>query len=92
MAAVRYLFRDGLPLADVEETFGLSVLAAKALFGEERFALDVDYRFDRAARACRVDAGTAVGRALNRIFLGLLRREFGAGFVVERASGSSPTA
>jgi hypothetical protein len=46
-----------------------------------------------AARTCVVDTGTEVGRDINRLFCGFLRREFGGGaFRVERLDGGAARA
>ena len=46
--------------------------------------LDVAHFFDRPRRGCVIEAGTPVGRDLNRLFIGFVNREFGAdAFTVE---------
>jgi hypothetical protein len=49
--------------------------------------LDAGHAFDEKLRMVVIDAGTPVGRDLNRVFVGLMTREFGTGsFRVERVS------
>jgi hypothetical protein len=73
----RYVLPAGVPVTDLEDTLALAVLACQALHGEAQVRLDAAYEFDGRRRACEVDATTAVGRDLNRLFAGLLAREFG---------------
>jgi hypothetical protein len=73
----RYALPTGIPVADLEDTLALAVLACQALHGETQVRLDAAYDFDRRQRTCAIDAGTIVGRDLNRLFAGLLAREFG---------------
>jgi len=87
----RYVFVDGVPIDDAEESLLLAVLAVECLHGESRVRLDAGYFFDKAKRACVVDASTDVGRDICRIFTGFLSREFGEdSFRVERAEGAVP--
>ena len=73
----RYVLPAGVPVADLEDTLALAVLACQALHGESQVRLDAAYEFDGRRRTCVMDAATAVGRDLNRLFAGLLAREFG---------------
>jgi hypothetical protein len=81
----RYAFTPGVPIEEVEASLLLAVLATESLHGEAQTRLDVAHYLDPTKRACVIDAGTPVGRDLNRLFTGFLNREFGADvFVVER--------
>jgi hypothetical protein len=80
----RYAFKDQIPIEEVEATLLLSVFATEALHGEAQTRLDLGHYLDPDRRACVVDAGTAVGKDLARLFTGFLRREFADGFTVER--------
>src|SRR5262245_45178419 len=81
----RYVFHDDVPAAEVEATLLLSLLAVEALHGEAEVRLDGGHAFDAARNVCVVDAGTAVGRDLARLFTQFVRREFGDdAFTVER--------
>jgi hypothetical protein len=92
------VYRYALPAAaaagDLEDTLALAVLACQALHGEAQVRLDAAYEFDARKRTCSIDASSAVGRDLNRLFAGLLAREFGPGaFEVVRAGrGRRPSA
>ncbi len=81
----RYAFSPGVPIEEVEASLLLAVLATSSLHGEAQTRLDAAHYLDTAERACVIDAGTPVGRDLNRLFTGFLTREFGAeAFFVER--------
>jgi hypothetical protein len=74
-------------MEEVEASLLLSFLAVEGLHGECQTLLDAAHAFDGAARFCVIDAGTGVGRSLNRVFVNFLRREFGeAAFKVERVA------
>ncbi|VTR92501.1 Uncharacterized protein OS=Syntrophobacter fumaroxidans (strain DSM 10017 / MPOB) GN=Sfum_3784 PE=4 SV=1 [Gemmata massiliana] len=85
--AYRYHFQSEIPAAEVEATLILSILGAEALHGEAQTRLDAGHAFDPKRRVVVIDAGTAVGRDLSRLFIGFLTREFGTGsFRVERVA------
>jgi len=72
-------------MQDVEESLLLAVLAAECLYGEARVRLDAGYSISEEKHALVVDAGTDIGRSINRIFTGFVTREFGEdAFKVER--------
>jgi hypothetical protein len=73
----RYAFAPDVPAEEVEATLLLAVLGAESLHGEAQVLLDAGHCFDPDRRRCVIDAGTGVGRDLNRLFAGFLRREFG---------------
>jgi len=88
----RYTFDDIVPAEELEQTLLLSILAVESLHGESRVRLDGRYCLNARARECSIDAGTAVGRDLNRIFVGFLCREFGStSFRVRRVTESLQT-
>ena len=81
----RYVFTPVAPIEEVEASLLLAILATESLHGESQVRLDAAHYFDPAKRACVIDAGTPVGRDLNRLFTGFLGREFGPdAFTVER--------
>jgi hypothetical protein len=83
----RYTFDPNVSPEDLEASLLLAVLAAECLHGEAQVRLDAAHFFDKDRRACVIDAGTAVGRDLNRLFAGFVTREFGADvFKVERVN------
>jgi hypothetical protein len=75
--AYRYTFAADVPSEDVESTLLLALLAVESLHGEADVRLDAGHVFDAEGRCCVIEAGTAVGRDLCRLFTGFLRREFG---------------
>ena len=84
-AVYRYRFLGTVPIEEVEVSLLLAVLAAESLHGEAQVRLDAAHTFDAEQRRCVIDATTPVGRDLNRLFVGFLRREFGEEvFAVER--------
>jgi len=81
----RYRFGEGVPFADVLATLDLSMIAVESLHGESRSRLDARYADDCERRSVVIDASTHVGLALNQVFVGFARREFGEhAFRVER--------
>ncbi len=84
----RYTFSEDVPIDDIEESLVLAIMAAESLHGESQVRLDAGHFFDSEQRACVIDAGSDVGRDLNRLFIGFLRREFGEdAFQVRRVAG-----
>ncbi len=85
-----YCFASTVPLEDVEASLLLAVMSAESLHGEAQVRLDAAHQLDPAKRACVIDAGTPVGRDINRLFIGFVRREFGEdAFSVERVNECS---
>src|SRR3954453_7747182 len=81
----RYTFTPDVPTEEVEGALLLALLAAESLHGETQVRLDASHFLDPDAHACVIDAGTAVGRDVSRLFTGFVRREFGdESFRVER--------
>ena len=81
----RYQIDKELPIREVESSLLLAIMAAENLYGEAAVRLDAAHFLDIDQRACVIDAGTPVGRDINRLFVGFLIREFGPdSFVVER--------
>ncbi len=81
----RYSFMSSLGLDEVEASLVLAIMSAESLHGEAQVRLDAAHFFDPDQRACVIDASTPVGRDVNRLFVGLLRRDFGEdSFQVER--------
>ena len=73
----RYEFQQDAPLEEIEEALLLAILATESLHGEAQVRLDAAHYFDPAKHACIIDASTAVGKDVNRLFTGFLVREFG---------------
>ena len=81
----RYLFKPDVICEDVEAALVLAIFGTESLHGESQVRLDAAHYFDPAECACVIDGRTNVGRDLNRLFVGFLRREFGEdAFRVER--------
>ena len=81
----RYAFTPDVPIDEVEASLLLAILATESLHGQAQTRLDAAHYLDPAKRACVIDAGTPVGRDLNRLFTGFLSREFGTDvFSVDR--------
>src|SRR5687768_16779156 len=81
----RYSFPPQVPVEEIEATLLLALWGAESLHGEAQVRLDATHFLDADRRACVIDAGTPVGRDVNRLFVGFVRREFGDGaFRVER--------
>ncbi len=79
----KYTFGDGVAAGELAETLLLAVVTVECLHGESRVRLDCHYCLG-ATGACVIDASNDVGRDLNRVFTGLITREFGQGaFKVE---------
>jgi len=87
----RYAFTAEVPIEEVEASLLLAVLATESLHGESQTRLDAAHYLDPTKRACVIDAGTPVGRDLNRLFVSFISREFGPdAFAVERIAEHNP--
>src|SRR5262249_50073911 len=87
-SSYRFTFARSVPVKEVADTLRLAVLAAEAIHGEVRVALDVRHRLNSRRRQCLIGAGTRAGRDLAKLFGNFVRREFGAGAIrVERFEG-----
>ena len=81
----RYDFVGDVNLEEVEAVLLLSVMATECLHGLQQTRLDASYLFDQKRNASIIDAGTPVGRDLNRLFTGFIVLEFGSdSFTVDR--------
>lgn len=79
-----YRFEPALPLQEVQDSLALAAMAAEGLHGRARVRLEARFVLSPTDRSCRIEAATAVGRDLARIFTGLLSQQFGEeGFSVE---------
>lgn len=83
----RYRFASSVSFEEVEASLVLALLATESLHGQSQVRLDAAHAVDADKRSCVIDASTAVGRDLNRLFAGFVTREFGAdSFEVERVN------
>ena len=74
-----YRFRRHIDVDDLQDTLTLAVLGAENLHGRARVRLDGWWRLDRQRRQCTIDASTAIGQDIARLFTGFLSQEFGEG-------------
>jgi len=89
-AVYRYEFVPDVPLEEIEGTLLLAIFAAESVHGESQVRLDAAHHFDLDRHVCVIDTGTAVGRDLNKLFVGFFTREFGPdAFRVERVARDS---
>ena len=72
----RYRFQPCVDADDVESSLLLAIWGVESLHGETQTRLDAAHLFDAQKKSCVIDAGTEVGRTLNRLFLGYLQREY----------------
>jgi hypothetical protein len=85
----RYSFPPRVPVEDIESTLLLALWGAESLHGESQVRLDGAHFLDADRRAAVIDAGTPVGRDINRLFVGFILREFGEdGFQVARVDSA----
>lgn len=83
----RYDFSHKVPLEDVEASLLLAIFGTESLHGESQVRLDASHFVDTQKKSCVIDSSTPVGRDINRLFVGFLRREFEeCDFSVERVT------
>jgi hypothetical protein len=75
--AYQYHFRKDVPITDVLDTLDLAVIAVESIHGEARASLETSWSADAASRMVTIDATNEVGRTLNQVFVGFIRREYG---------------
>ena len=81
----RYEFLSHVCFDEVEASLALAISPTEAIHGESQVRLDFGYNLDARARTCVLDAGTPVGLDVNRLFVGIIRKQFGEdAFVVDR--------
>ena len=84
----RYAFAEAAPADAVAETLAVALAAAEALHGPARVRLGASHDLADDGRTCVVRAAGRAGADFNRLFAGLLARQFGhAAFRVERLAG-----
>jgi hypothetical protein len=74
----RYTFSDGVCWDDVVASLLLTTWATGSLHGETALKLDCWFQADHERHILLVDFNSPVGRDLDRILCGYLRREFDA--------------
>lgn len=86
--AYRYVLCRPVPFPEVLAVLDMAMLAVESLHGKEKTRLDARFASDSGRLTVSVDAGTPVGEALNRVFTGFVKREFGEhAFRIERVDG-----
>lgn len=86
----RYVFTPQASFHEVLATLELALIAVESLHGEARARMDARLAGRPLARTLVIDASTHVGQALNQVFVGYVRREFGeASFTVTRCPASA---
>lgn len=88
----RYTFGPKARMQNVEETLLLAVLAAESLHGQARVRLDASFCLNPEKRTVLIDASSAIGQDLCRIFTGFAIREFGETSFKVRHARKSPAA
>lgn len=80
----RFIVKDGVPTETVERLLFMAVFTAECEHGKEEVRLSGAFTASEDHRQVVIDGTTAVGRAIAKIFSGLLSEEAGEGsFVVE---------
>lgn len=86
----RYVFNPLVPFPELIATLELALIAVESLHGDTRARMDVSFAGRPLTRTLVIDASTHVGQALNQIFVGYIRREFGeTSFTVSRCPPAS---
>lgn len=81
----RYTFEPSVCREEIEAALLLAILATESLHGESDTRLNAGHSLDPTSSKVVIAADTAVGKDLNRVFVGFLRRELTeAEFQVER--------
>lgn len=81
----RYVFNPQVPFVEVLATLDLALIAVESLHGEARARMDARFAGRPLTRTLVIDASTHVGQALNQLFVGYARREYGeTAFAVSR--------
>lgn len=87
----QYCFHKSVEMAEAEATLLVAMIAVEGLHGSSAVRMHGRYNFEPKQRMCEIDAGSAVGCDLNRIYVGFLQREFGpAAFTVQQANIPAP--
>jgi hypothetical protein len=81
----RYAFDARVPAVEIEATLLIAIVATEALHGALPVRLDAGHVLDPKRRICVIDGTNEVGQDFNRLFAGLIVRQFGeSAFVVQR--------
>lgn len=74
-----FTFSDTVPMAGVDETLLMAVVAAEGIHGRARVRLDVKFATNAEGRTCTVSADSEAGQSVAKIFAELLVLEIGDG-------------
>lgn len=74
-----FTFNDSVPMAGVEETLLMAVVAAEGIHGRARVRLDVKFAANAEGRTRTVSADSEAGQSVAKIFTELLVLEIGEG-------------
>jgi hypothetical protein len=86
----RYEFTAETPAEEIEAALLLALVATEALHGEAQTRLDAGHAVNLERRTLVIDASTAVGHDLTKLFTGFVSGEFGEGaFRVERVQAEA---
>jgi hypothetical protein len=72
-----YRFDPSLPQQELEDAFAVALMAVLSLHGEDRVCRDGRACLDPVHHTALIDASTAVGRDLARIFTGFVIQAYG---------------
>lgn len=74
----RFTFGNAVPMAEVEATLRLSLLAITSMFGDDRVRSEVSITVDSEERFLIIEATPGISQALTQVFGAYIRQEFGA--------------
>jgi hypothetical protein len=72
-----FTFKSAVPMRAVEDALLLAAIAARAVAGDESRGRRTTHVVDDRGRTCVIDARTAAGAALLRIFFAYVTQMFG---------------
>lgn len=87
----RYEFPTDVPLDTVEWLLVQAVLTIECLHGSAQTRLDAAHFLNADQRRCVIDADTAVGRDLNKVFVGFLNSQLGSDRYAVRRIATGPS-
>jgi hypothetical protein len=76
-----YFFTPGVDVNDVEEALDLAITAAEILHETSHVQLCETSVFNAEKRTCAISSNTPFDKDVNRLFVGFLCREYGAGSI-----------
>lgn len=76
MTTYRFEFSRRVSTSSVESSLIVAVWCCESLHGESQVLMDGRYDWRKHERLLFIDASTDVGKDLNKLFLGLILREF----------------